>query len=228
MLLASAAREILAPLGFQQKGRSRTWFADEGWWLTVVEFQPSSWSQGSYLNVAAKWLWRDFPHWSFDFTLPPSARVRRFSKFEGEDQFKEASRDLAHVAATEVLRLRAAFPSISAVADVLIARATSGANPHTLYDAATAAYLAGRSDEAIRLFAQLSVPQPNDSPNAEWLQRLRRLGAELAAITGHDDRLLKVLTQQVIRSRKALVLSDSHVRLPRCTSAEQEPGAPSE
>jgi hypothetical protein len=35
------------------------WLDDHTWWLVVVEFQPSSWSQGSYLNVGAMWLWHD-------------------------------------------------------------------------------------------------------------------------------------------------------------------------
>jgi len=213
-LIASAAWEILAPLGFQQKGRSRTWFADEGWWVSVVEFQPSSWDRGSYLNVAAKWLWRDVPYWSFDFTLDSSARVSSFSKFESEEQFTQVSRELARVASTETLRLRAALPDVTAVADLLVARAASSANPHRLYDAAAAAYLAGRSDEAARLFAQLSLVQPNDSPNAGWLQKLRRSGGELAAVTGDDDRLLEVLSHQVATSRKALALPESHVALP--------------
>jgi hypothetical protein len=50
-IIADAAKAALGPLGFKRKGRSRTWLADHGWWLTVVEFQPSAWSKGSYLNV---------------------------------------------------------------------------------------------------------------------------------------------------------------------------------
>src|SRR5256885_11111558 len=52
-LITAAAREILRPLGLFQKGRSRVWLDDQGWWLGVVEFQPSDWSKGSYLNVGA-------------------------------------------------------------------------------------------------------------------------------------------------------------------------------
>lgn len=55
-IIAEAAKAALRSLGFQRKGRSRTWLADHGWWLTIVEFQPSAWSKGSYLNVAAHWL----------------------------------------------------------------------------------------------------------------------------------------------------------------------------
>src|SRR5262245_11615785 len=214
-LLASAAREILAPLGFRQKGRSRLWFADHGWWLVVVEFQPSGWSRGSYLNVAAKWLWRKFPDWSFDFSFHPEARVTSFCEFDTGDQFREASRGLAQMAAAEALRLRAAFPEIAAMADLLAARVVGWSDPYWLYDAAAAAYLAGRSDQAVRLFTQLSLPLPDDHSGADWLHELRRCGGELAAITADDDRLFEVLSDQVMRSREALRLPETKLGLPR-------------
>jgi hypothetical protein len=44
---------VLTPLGLTQRGRSRLWLDDHGWWLIVVEFQPSAWSRGSHLNVSA-------------------------------------------------------------------------------------------------------------------------------------------------------------------------------
>ena len=52
-IIARAAKRRLEPLGCLQKGRSRTWIDDHGWWIGVVEFQPSGWSKGSYLNVGA-------------------------------------------------------------------------------------------------------------------------------------------------------------------------------
>jgi hypothetical protein len=55
--IAMAARSVLRPIGCVQKGRSRTWLDDRGWWVGVIEFQPSGWSKGSYLNVGACFLW---------------------------------------------------------------------------------------------------------------------------------------------------------------------------
>ena len=57
-LLRVAARNVLQPIGMVQKGRSRIWLQDHGWWVCIVEFQPSSWSRGSRLNVGCLWLWR--------------------------------------------------------------------------------------------------------------------------------------------------------------------------
>ncbi|TGQ53638.1 DUF4304 domain-containing protein [Mesorhizobium sp. M1C.F.Ca.ET.193.01.1.1] len=55
-IIASQAKIALQPAGFRRNGRSRVWIADRGFWLSVVEFQPSSWSKGTYLNVAVHWL----------------------------------------------------------------------------------------------------------------------------------------------------------------------------
>jgi hypothetical protein len=35
-----------------QKGRSRIWLDDHGWWIAVVEFQPSDWARRSRGKVA--------------------------------------------------------------------------------------------------------------------------------------------------------------------------------
>ena len=55
--IATAAKSVLAPLGCIRKGRSRVWLDDQGWWVGKIEFQPSSCSKGSYLNVGASYLW---------------------------------------------------------------------------------------------------------------------------------------------------------------------------
>src|SRR5213592_4672206 len=66
-LINAAARETLRPLGLLQEGRSRTWLDDQAWWLGIVEFQPSNWTRGSYLNVGVNWLWNVKDWLSFDF-----------------------------------------------------------------------------------------------------------------------------------------------------------------
>lgn len=56
-IISAVAKRILVPEGFFRKGSSRVWLEDNGWFLTVVEFQPSSYSKGTYLNVAMNFLW---------------------------------------------------------------------------------------------------------------------------------------------------------------------------
>lgn len=117
-LLTAAAREFLRPLGLRQRCRSRTWLDEHGWWLVDVEFQPSSWSMGSYLNVGAMWLWCERDYFSFD----DGHRVEGFTAFEDEAQFSPVAESLARRAAEEVKRYRSRYPSVHAAAHHLAAR----------------------------------------------------------------------------------------------------------
>jgi hypothetical protein len=94
-IIRVAARAHLVPLGFKQKGRSRTWLRDHGWWLAVVEFQPSSWSKGSHLNVACMWLWHSQDHIAFHVC----ERLGRYAEFLDEANFASAADNLARLAA---------------------------------------------------------------------------------------------------------------------------------
>src|SRR5262249_5473480 len=107
-LIASAARASLVPMGLFQKGHSRIWLDDRGWWLCVVEFQPSSWSRGSYLNVGCMWLWQVKQDISFD----EGYRVESFTEFHDEEQFRSVAQHLARRAADEVESYRRKFPRI--------------------------------------------------------------------------------------------------------------------
>lgn len=153
-IIADAAKGVLRPLGFQQKGRSRLWFADHNWWLLVVEFQPSSWSKGSYLNVAAHWLWSDVGTVSLDY----GGRQEGFEEYVSDEQFADAAARLASAAAREAERLAALFVSPVATAQVLVAEARTGTgrspgHPGWMaYHAGVAAGLAGRVTDAREMF----------------------------------------------------------------------------
>ena len=66
-LIAAAAKAALAPLGCKRKGQSRFWYSDQRFWIISIEFQPSGWAQGSYLNVGENWLWYPGAFWGFSY-----------------------------------------------------------------------------------------------------------------------------------------------------------------
>jgi hypothetical protein len=180
-IIADAAKGALAPFGFRRKGRSRTWLADHGWWLTVVEFQPSRWSKGSYLNVAAHWLWSGMDHISFDF----GGRVAEFVEYQSDAQFAPVAARLAESAADEAQRLSQTFGSLSATADILLNDArTEG--PHGLghpvwraYNAGVVAGLVGRTGDAIEMFGRIqSSPAPPSSVVHLAADHMAKLAAE--------------------------------------------------
>ena len=153
-IIAVAAKRTLHPLGLQRKGQSRLWLGDHAWWLAVVEFQPSGFRKGSYLNVAAHWLWSHGGYISFDLGCEAEwgSRVAEFEAYISEEQFQSAADSLAARAAQEVQQLAQSIPSVAAAADLLMRRESdlspSSRGSWTAYHAGVAAGLADRPHEA--------------------------------------------------------------------------------
>jgi hypothetical protein len=165
-LLNAAAREVLRPLGVVQKGRSRTWLDDHGWWLGVIEFQPSSWSRGSYLNVGVNWLWDPKDYLSFDFghriDIPGEGQ---YIEYENEEQFSPLARKLAMVAAEQVRHYRDVFPTLEAAAATL--RRTEPDDVLRSLDAGIALGLAGDGTAARSMFSRY-VGWFKSDEESEW------------------------------------------------------------
>lgn len=201
-LIAAAAKAVLRPLGFQRKGQSRLWFADRSWWLTVVEFQPSSWSKGSYLNVAAHWLWTDIGTISFDF----GGRLDGFEEYSSDEQFAVAAARLADRAAEEAHRLAIMFSSLGDTARVLLMEAQTGASRATghpgwmAYNAGVAAGLVGCTDDALEMIGSvLNSPADPTSVLHRTAERMFKLASdpaklkqEVASMIGHQRETLRL------------------------------------
>jgi len=149
-IIASEAKAILQPAGFRRKGRSRIWIADRGFWLSVVEFQPSSWSKGTYLNVAVHWLWGSLPQ---TLTFDRFERVGGFVEFQNSAQFVLLVGQMARKAVEIDQIHRSMFPSVQATATILMNELQPGAHGEwAAFNAGVAAGMAGDFETARRLF----------------------------------------------------------------------------
>ncbi|HWA27784.1 MAG TPA: hypothetical protein VG734_19160 [Lacunisphaera sp.] len=146
-LIAAAAKKGLTPLGLRRDGKSRIWYDDHGWWVIVVEFQPSGWSRGSYLNVAVSWLLYEQGHWTFDV----GGREEGFKSADNPEQFEAAIDAMASHAAQCVQRHRRSFDSLERMYAHY-----AGINLRSIwveYYAAVLAGLSGNSSAAERHFS---------------------------------------------------------------------------
>lgn len=196
-LINAAAKVALRPLGCVQKGRSRIWLDDHAWWVGVVEFQPSSWAKGSYLNVGACWLWYEKDFLSFD----AGYRVENFHEFTSEEAFALVAEKLAERASHEVIALRERFPSPSHVQAWIAAKPRTSIWNH--YHLAVSAGLAGATEQSKRSFADV-MSDPEERP---WATEIRRRSAEfmrcLELGTGFEAEVMGT----VKRARSSLGLS---------------------
>ncbi|MFJ2990369.1 hypothetical protein ACIPF8_21090 [Collimonas sp. NPDC087041] len=192
-----AAKATLQPIGCKQKGSSRTWLDPHSMWTGVIEFQPSSWAKGSYLNVGACWLWHEKDFLSFD----DGYRVAQFQAMGAEDLFTQASVTLATQAHDEVLKLRSRFSSIEKIAAHLKDKDFS--NIWQNYHAAVAATLVNDMAHASTRFRAVM----QDKDNRSWALELKSHTTILQSISNDSVLFLRTIEEIVERSKKRLKIS---------------------
>ena len=217
-ILNAAARRHLAPLGVRQRGRSRFWYDDRAWFLIGVEFQPSSWDKGSYLNVGCCWLWNAKDYFSFDL----GSRDVPFQRFDSESSWEPIADRLALRAAELVQHYRAL---IGSVAD--LARHYEKKSPSAFWDqyhAAVAAGLSGNVKQAQRRFrAAISQAKPS-SP--EWLKdAAARCGALNETVA--DLSRFRAAIQSEIEQTRALMKLPAYLDRDRIITSSSPPGSTS-
>lgn len=190
-LIKQAAKASLGSIGCRQKGQSRVWLDDHGWWVGLVEFQPSSWAKGSYLNVGATFLWRASGVLSFDFAVDDNCRKQGFHEFEDSAQFEHIAQRLSNQAVAEVTKLRSQLCSIQA-ASALLGK-LPGSPVYCHYHAAVAAALAGDLDSARVQFAKLS--QERGGP--PWLGALQAKASRFADAMHSQSSFRELVTLEI-------------------------------
>ncbi len=196
--IATAARATLRPIGCVQKGRSRTWLDDRGWWIAVVEFQPSGWSKGSYLNVAACFLWSEKDYLSFD---DPAGDRPWLDAIEGQP-FVDKANILASQARDAVLELRRRHATIASCGAWLSSRPQLENHGH--FHAAVALGLSGNPTAAGRHF-KAAADLRTDTP---WCLELSRTCARLADIVSNRSVFVDTVSDTIQRTRRLLRLPE--------------------
>src|ERR1700761_2621611 len=125
-IISTVAKRYLGELGMLRRGKSRVWYKDNGWWTSLVEFQPSDRGQGSYLNVGVTWLWNSKGYFSFD----QGGRIGTFVRADDKRTFFDEMEKLVAKAAAEVHRGQQQFRTIDAVAAHLARHARSSIWDH--------------------------------------------------------------------------------------------------
>jgi hypothetical protein len=178
-LINRAARERLKPLGLTQKGQSRLWLDDHGWWVLGVDFESFAYAQGARLVVFADFMWhgRDYVAYSVGGRVTADGRELA-CRFEDEDTFAGCAAMLAERAVVEITSLRAEFPSLRSWADHL--DGTAGNDFWLQFDAGTAAGLTGDADRARRWLARVI----GTDDDRDWAVTARREAQALSDLAG--------------------------------------------
>ena len=208
--LGEAGRTYLADLGFRRgKSSPRLWWLDRGWWLINVEFQPSGWSVGSYLNVGLQHLWDVRDHRTFEW----SQRV----PVEAHGQFVDLVGDEAaavgvaarHTVEAWLARLPDDHTHLRALVD-------HGGGGWDGFNAAIAAQLLGDSAHARAVFP---VVADNLDRTIPWQRDLADDCHHLATLTAAPAQFRSLIEDRTRATRRLLKLeapaADEPALLPR-------------
>ena len=156
-LLKKVARERFKPFNIIQKGQSRTFLYDKDLWTAIIEFQPSSWSKGTYLNVAG-----DFHLYPRDyFAFAYGGREQGFEEAENEDDFANIVKIYCDRALLKVAKLKMGFIDIPTSIKTL--EDLNSTAPWRKYDLGILYALNGQMDSAKRCL-QMIYEQKCDVP----------------------------------------------------------------
>jgi hypothetical protein len=166
------------------------------WHVLVAEFQPSSWSKGSYLNVGVMWLWWSKDYISFDYGF---ARSKRWASAESPDFLAEA-RALAAEAAERVGALRAEVGTLRAASRALTQDPALG---WPQLHAGIAAGLVGDLTTAARLLDDLA----RQRGTSDWSRGLIERAGELRELLDDGTTFRDQVVNEIMSCRAALHLS---------------------
>ena len=194
-LIAAAAKAALAPMGCRRIGQSRCWISDERYWTIWIEFQPSAWSKGSYLNVRPSWLWLRYG------ANDHHSRPTDFISFENAEQFTPLIENMASIAAQTVVTMRARFRRLEDVNRFFAERVSQDGFP--VYRAAVTAGLVGDVKTARQLFQRMEAL---DAENYEPWINLKSECAALAALLDDPVRYRAAILETIAERRRKLRL----------------------
>lgn len=169
--------------------------------LGMVEFQPSSGSRGSYLNVSLMWLWRPISYLTFE--VEPR-RVGNSVSFEGTTDLANDVARLAGEARDAMSSLLARFDGIQSVIDYL--KSSPGATTPTFLGHLGTAYgIVGELSHARSVLDAASVARENAAPGA-WRALNYLIDARHAADS--EPAFLEWVSGALTTTRAALKLPD--------------------
>jgi hypothetical protein len=198
-IINAAAKKVLKPLGLVRDGGSRVWHDDHGWWMTKVEFQPSGWSKGSYLNVGVCWLLYEGNSNAFNVGHRVDVPFAEFT--EGSD-FEREMTVFASRASDEVLRYRDVFSTLHKAADYYRNKQST-----FIWDKYFSGVILGLCDEIAEARRFLGAVV-SEATSPLWQRALAQRATDLMALLSDRSAFRSSVTGIVLRTRSIGVLPD--------------------
>ena len=179
--------------GLHPKG-SRIWIDDCGWYLIIVEFQPSGYAKGTYLNLAIHYLWKETDHFTYDY----GGRIDTFREFTGDaERFSTEVAELAQIAMRQIGEYRK-FRDLG-YARTRILKSKAANKTHELYNKMMVCGLC-KDTVAKKYFCQLQKKLQNIEYS--WEEQIyTELVEQIAPIINDPQEMYAYVVAKVTRQR---------------------------
>ncbi|MCT2407487.1 hypothetical protein NZD88_08050 [Chryseobacterium antibioticum] len=194
-IINKTAKKIFGPYGIKQKGRSRIWFDDNGWYTTVIEFQPFTGRQGTTLNVGVNFNWHEQVYFSFDISYRQDVD---FIEYDGnDDHFSKEVEQLCEIALNKALEYRENLQNIHKAKPFILNHTYTSENIWGSYHKGTICGLTNDLVEQNHYYQKLL----QENHPGEWLNELKEQVQLLIANSVHHHKFTENVIEIIRKTR---------------------------
>lgn len=191
----------------KQKGQSRIWLDDNGWFTTVIEFQPFHGRLGTTLNIGVNFNWQEQDFFSFDIGYRQNVNFIEYK--ENDEKFELEVEKFCEIALNKALEYRKKLEHIDKAKSFILNYTFASENIWGSYHKAIICGLTSDYSLAKKYHQKLS--KENDI--GEWLNKLKN---QMNLLINHvDDK--EIFTENVIeiirKTRILKKLSEREIKL---------------
>lgn len=191
-IINDITKGILKPMGLIRKGQSRIWLDDNIWFTTVVEYQPSGWSKGTYLNIGINFNWHLSDSFSFDY----GHRESGFIDYRNDGQFQRGVENLTNKGLAKVHEYRK-FTDLEYAKTQILSYRFHSDDLWGNYHRTMICLMTGDKDDFLIYYNKLM------SINSEikWIQDLKDYIAQLLQIYNDNTLVIEFYTDLIKQTR---------------------------
>jgi chaperonin cofactor prefoldin len=191
-LLKKIAKDRLKPYGIIQKGSSRTFLYDNAWYVIIIEFQPSSWDKGSYLNIGVDLNFYPQNHLAFSY----GSRDSGFKGAENENQFTEIVNAYCNRVIEKIQKFKEEFKDISTAIDSI--KRLYPDNPWNDFDLGILYGLNGQIQKADSSLKKIT----KQKCNFEYEFKRQKSAAEMLELLADNEKFVARVQTLMVQSRQ--------------------------
>lgn len=204
-LINKVAKNIFTPKGLSRKGQSRMWLDDQGWFTTVIEFQPFTNRMGTCLNIGVNFHWYYNDYWSFDIGY----RESDFLDFFNEQQFVPNLEKLTKLALAKTLNYRELLKNLESAKATILHHNFSSEDLWGSYHKGIICGLHGDMKSLNQYFDKL-LKTNHDVP---WANELKERVVKLKDLVDNYDDFIQEIIDIISQTRMAKKLPDKVIKI---------------